>query len=99
MADMTDHDPMWDANGTIPGESSGRVKVAVEGTNGKSIVAIKQWHITHYFGKRISTGRRVIGCGVVGKVSRGDDELLRLRITTCGYSGDMIGWREGWFGL
>jgi hypothetical protein len=27
MADMTDRDPMWGANGTISGESSGRVKV------------------------------------------------------------------------
>src|SRR6266576_2285236 len=49
MADMTDRDPMWGANGTIPGESSGRVKVAVEGTNGWSILAIKQRHVTHYF--------------------------------------------------
>jgi hypothetical protein len=51
MADMTDRDPMWGANGTILGESSGRVKVAVEGTNGRSIMAIKQRHITHYFGE------------------------------------------------
>jgi hypothetical protein len=51
MADMTDRDPMWGANGDTPGESSGRVKVAVEGANGWSIVAIKQRHITHYFGE------------------------------------------------
>jgi hypothetical protein len=51
MADMTDRDPMWGANGAIPGESSGRVKAAVEGTNGWSIVVIKQRHITHYFGE------------------------------------------------
>lgn len=51
MADMTNRDPMWGANGAIPGESSGRVKVAVEGTNGWRIVTIKQRHITHYFGE------------------------------------------------
>lgn len=51
MADMTDRNPMWGANGAIPSESSGRVKVAVEGTNAWSIVTIKQRHIAHNFGE------------------------------------------------
>ena len=44
MADMANGNPMWGANCAFPGESSGRVKVAVEGTNGtngRRVVAIK----------------------------------------------------------
>jgi len=51
MAHMTDCDPMWGADGTVLRESSGRVKVAVEGSNSGSVIVIEQWHIAHYFGE------------------------------------------------
>jgi len=51
MTDVAHRNPMRCANGTVSGEPSGRVKIAVEGMNGWGVVAIEQWHIAHYLGE------------------------------------------------
>jgi hypothetical protein len=48
MTDVAHCNPVWCANGAVSSEPSGRVKVGVEETNGWGVVAIEQWHITHY---------------------------------------------------